>query len=114
MSNGFSPDVLCEHSNNSFSPQDIIELELYIFSLLDFRLKYTTPYDVMEVFMRTFPWLKGIKIVVLEMLLFVITLPEINCDRSENIFYSAFLASCDIREVKLSEFQRSIVYSQIV
>ena len=48
------------------------------------------------------------------MILFAFTLPKVNGENSENIFYSCFLAFCQIKQLFLTEVQRNVIKSQIV
>ena len=47
------------------------------------------------------------------MLDLAMTLPEITCQTSENMFYSSFLALCQIKGIEFEELQNNIIESQI-
>ena len=78
----YSPEILCQHANNSFSVPEITDLEVKIFGVLNYRLIYTTAYDVMETFFRSFPWQTELRKGILDMILLAITLPKVGCENS--------------------------------
>lgn len=54
-------------------------MEITIFKMLDYQLLYTTPYDVMEAFFLTFPWLQKIKVAMPDIIQLALTIPQLTC-----------------------------------
>ena len=81
---------------------------------LQFKLIYTTPYDVFETFFISFPWLTEVKESLMGLLLFAFTIPDVTHEKSQNVFYATFLALCEVKSIELTELQRNIVKSHIV
>lgn len=41
----FNPQIICQHGGSSFSVDELIAMEIHVLELLEYKLKYTTPYD---------------------------------------------------------------------
>ena len=88
-------------------------MEFELVRKLDFKLTYTTPYDYIQPFFETFPWLKTVRQAISDILTFAIGITKLSYDQSENIFYASFLAICELKQCKLTQIQKNIISSQL-
>jgi hypothetical protein len=96
-------------ANLAYSSNSYIAVETKIFIALGSRLKYTTPFDYIDIFMTRFPFFPKMREALPLFIEFALMHPNACEFTAEEVFFGAVLAIFEVKDIHLNEFMGEVM-----